>query len=886
MIQRAPRVLATIVVLACAGSAWAATRAAGVDGARLVLESRNGPNAVRRAELVLRDPAITKGAPAPRGAAPGLDATVEIFWTGDAGLVLGRWTLPAPWRQHRGDVARFANPAAPGGATTVRDLRVREGAFLQLRAHGLGDDAVLDLAAGGPAVGGVTTVVTLRNAHDGTTHRLCTRFESVRVTARRRATKLVARDGVAAPCPPDVVLTHGPECEPLNDVACLLPYPSSRFLVPASTPTGVRVEFPASGLPQTNGPPVPLEPFRRLDGFSPGSQILMHFPQGLDVLQSNVARLLPPQCCGQPAGPPWIDTRTYTDRSRDADSPSVLLDATTGERVLHFVENDARAAGSPRQLTFLRPAVILQPGHRYVVAMRHLVARDGTPVLAEPAFASLRDGIPTAVPAVEARRAAMEDVFAVLGAHGVAREDLVLAFDFTVGSEERLTRWVRSMRDQSFAWLDALDDDPQATNFTVTRVVESSCSASGAFVWRQVEGTYEVPLFLTDQPRGDNTPETALDANDQPVMNGTMPAAFTVTIPCSVLRGATPRTFVFGHGLGQLGSFMTQVIPGVVNTTVPWDAIGVATDWRGLSGQDLGWVATHIIGVGASQLHHFEALPSRLRQGMTNTLLLARMTKQGLWNRDPAFRTPDGRGVFPGPASEVNYYGISLGGIMGTYLAGLSPDIARFALDVPSVNFSCMLQRATPFASFDGLLASIGVTQPLEAALGIQLTHEFWASADPLSVIGRILDAPLPGSGDAKKVLYLEAWLDKQVSNQCTEIAARSMGLPNLVGSMRAGMPGIPDVAGPVDSAYVSWGLGELDILDPAHAPFIPPLANQIPSGVCDPHPRRPTVPAAILQLDAFTREGGAVRSFCDGVCDGATPIEQAGGGGAVCTPP
>jgi pimeloyl-ACP methyl ester carboxylesterase len=238
--------------------------------------------------------------------------------------------------------------------------------------------------------------------------------------------------------------------------------------------------------------------------------------------------------------------------------------------------------------------------------------------------------------------------------------------------------------------------------------------------------------------------------------------------------------------------------------------------------------------------------------------------------------------VFPGPGNDLYYYGVSLGGIMGTYMAGLTPDIERFVLDVPGVNFSCLLQRANPFASFDALLALIGVNEPLEAALGIQLTHELWASAEPVSVVHHVTSDPLPGAGGPKKVLYDAAWLDKQVSNQCTEIAARTLGLPSLLGSIQQGLVDMPDLPGPLDSAYVAWDLGELDILNPAHAAHIPPLANQIPDGVCDPHPRRPTIPAGIRQIDAFLRPDGKIQSFCDGLCDGNVFEELPAG---PCTP-
>ena len=144
-------------------------------------------------------------------------------------------------------------------------------------------------------------------------------------------------------CPPTPV--PAAECEILNAAECLLPYPSSRFLVAdGSTATGLRVNLPASGMPSVNGPAgLARRRYNELDGFSPMVQILMHFPQGVDLELTDAARLLAPGCCGQPAGPPWIDTRTYDSRSLDADSPTVLIDADTGERILHWLELDARA---------------------------------------------------------------------------------------------------------------------------------------------------------------------------------------------------------------------------------------------------------------------------------------------------------------------------------------------------------------------------------------------------------------------------------------------------------------------------------------------------------------------------------------------------------------
>ena len=103
--------------------------------------------------------------------------------------------------------------------------------------------------------------------------------------------------------------------------------------------------------------------------------------------------------------------------------------------------------------------------------------------------------------------------------------------------------------------------------------------------------------------------------------------------------------------------------------------------------------------------------------------------------------------------------------------------------------------------------------------------------------------------------------------------------MPSLVGSLQAQLAGIPDEdAGStgLDSAYVVYDTGYFDLLDPAQQPFLPPLANLIPSNKCDPHgiPRL-SIPASLAQLGEFLRPGGRIFNFCDGVCDAQTPVER-----------
>jgi hypothetical protein len=116
-------------------------------------------------------------------------------------------------------------------------------------------------------------------------------------------------------------------CDFLVAEHCLLPFPSSTFLVPdPNTPTGMRVHIEPEAMPM-NRDHIRIDPadYNTFDGFSPGAVIITIFPGGVDLNASGAARI------------------TNIQRSLDSDSPTVLVDADTGQRVLHFVELDEQA---------------------------------------------------------------------------------------------------------------------------------------------------------------------------------------------------------------------------------------------------------------------------------------------------------------------------------------------------------------------------------------------------------------------------------------------------------------------------------------------------------------------------------------------------------------
>ena len=151
--------------------------------------------------------------------------------------------------------------------------------------------------------------------------------------------------------------------------------------------------------------------------------------------------------------------------SLDADSPIVLVDADTGEHWPFFAELDAHAdppdqraldhppgaqpaRGSPLRR---RPA---QPARRRRCADRgRAAASSSTATASRRSCPRSRSAARTGARVRDARRA------------GVGRDDLFLAWDFTVASERNLAGRLLHIRDDAFASLDG-----GGPSFTVTQV--------------------------------------------------------------------------------------------------------------------------------------------------------------------------------------------------------------------------------------------------------------------------------------------------------------------------------------------------------------------------------------------------------------------------------
>jgi hypothetical protein len=234
-------------------------------------------------------------------------------------------------------------------------------------------------------------------------------------------------------CSSDTSVPVEPACNPLGAGHCMTPWPSSVFEVDdPATPTGRRLAIPAGALP-SNAQLISLDPagWNAGDGFSPAAPLVMAWKGGVS--------------------PDGVPSRDDLDRSLTTDSPTVIVDLTTGARIAHSVElgappDDPQAT----QAVILHPAARLIGGHRYAAGVTdRLRAADGSELAVPIGFAALRDHRGTDHELLEAMRPRFVDVLPALEAAGAATDELVVAWDFTVASSPPLRTDTTAARDRA-----------------------------------------------------------------------------------------------------------------------------------------------------------------------------------------------------------------------------------------------------------------------------------------------------------------------------------------------------------------------------------------------------------------------------------------------------
>ncbi len=686
------------------------------------------------------------------------------------------------------------------------------------------------------------------------------------------------------------------QCDELVASHCLYPFPNNHFTVPDPvSATGLRIQLQEQVMPVANPVSVPasslapagvetlgqraVDPaeWNRNDGFSPGAMLLAHLP-GIDLAESRAPRL--------------SDLSTALDEH----AGMVVINADTGERHLIWAELDANASTVDGQALIIRPARNFEEGQRYIAAIRG--ARDGFGQLlpVNPLFAAYRDGTNTGIEVLELRRPAMEDIFDRLGRAGIERDELTLAWDFTIASQQSLTGRLLAIRDDAFARLDG-----GAPRFTVDQLGIEIDGAPREGLSRGISGTFEVPNYL-DQPGGvpgsrfhydsdaaDAVP-TVRDGND------VFTARFRCQVPESTVADfddpdstVTPaRAALYGHGLfgeGPGGEFRAGNVRAMQNEH---NILFCATDWYGMATEDFMAGVMHNI---LADIGQFPRQVDRSQQGLLAQMFLAELLRhpEGFASH-PAFRHgPDDSLLFD--PSEVFYDGNSQGGILGGALVATAPNIHRGVLGVPGSNYSLLLRRYGPFAERFGFILYEAYRDELDRSLVFALMQMLWDRAENNGYLSHLAGRHLPDTPTEKAVLLHVALGDYQVTHWSAEIMARTIGAAIHEPTVRLGEHtdtnpyyDIPLIDYPHDGhAIMIWDSGDVDPETGRGNP-LPPTNNTGPDPAYgnDPHSSPRSTVAARLQKSEFMRSNGQVIDVCGGnpcFSDDYTGIGRATGG-------
>lgn len=628
-------------------------------------------------------------------------------------------------------------------------------------------------------------------------------------------------------------------CDPLDTTLCMLPFPNDYYTVSdGGRTTGRAVYFPPKAFPESTIATGPVNPkaWEGNDGFSPGSNIIVHVP-GIDLVASHVA------------------TISDMGDSLSVDSPIVLVDATTGERWPTWAELDTSDQDPSTQLLIIHPARNLAEGHRYLVALRDLKRADGSSIVPNSFFASVLNASSLPSDGIHAAYAShLRTVVSALHRDGVTPSGLFMAWDFTVASTRNITEPALAMRNQTFSTL-----DHGVGPFHVTKVVDDPSAEPD--LARVITGNFDVPSYLSGPP---GSPGSVLtEGPNGPVhRSGNVDHAnFECEIPRTASAANPASPGVYGHGL--FGSAAEVTASAVPEFSSAYDYTFCATDWVGLSSSTIPLA----LGV-TSDYTKFPTLADNLLQSLLNAQVLGNLlvnSKGFAANR--AFEDASHHPLIR-LGSGLVYYGNSEGGIMGGAFTAVSTEVRRSVLGVPGMDYAVLLTRSSDYTPFQTLVNQ-AYPEKAEQQLGYDLIQMLWDRAEADGYAEQMTGG-LPNT-PTHQVLLEEAFGDHQVANVATETEARTIGAhlhePALA----------PDRSLETEPF---WNLPRLHTPSTGPALFVwdtgvppAPLTNTPPSSGPDPHDTTPrTFPAFWSQMHTFFTTG-RVTDPCRGKpCTGPYP--------------
>lgn len=632
-------------------------------------------------------------------------------------------------------------------------------------------------------------------------------------------------------------------CQPLlAGLDCMLPYPSNFFLVEDSTlESGHRVEMPLySKIYTDDNFSADVNEYRVSDGFSTLPPIVATFGVPLD--KSSFVSILDDY-----------------EASVESSSRTLIIDVENQRFVPHFVDVDERNDDPQREAFVLRPMEPLSEMNRYIVVIQQINDATGSPVETPEGFRRIRDKVED--PELDGlQQRYMQEIFSVTESLGLSKSDILLAWDFSTGSDMHVMKDMYTARQLIMGELDSLEP-----TLEVTGQYESE---DDPLLWRTIYGKITVPMVSETAAAGS---ELHRDENGDVALNGTVEVPFISVVPASLRESYSPGDILlYGHGF--LYSRYEVENGSTLTLLNEMNAVGFAIDWWGMSEDDVGYIITTLAG----NIQQAAQFGERLPQAMGNWMSLTKAIET-TFKEEPLFQRPTDAsavGVVQDPEDEsqsnagallyddtqMNFMGISQGHILGGVLAALHPSLDRIILHVGAGGLTHIMLRAQPFSPFLFMLeytvSDLYEQQKLIASFQMQFDRFDPIRYAPYVLGNRLLFGPEQKNTD-RRVLMHAAVADTSVPNFGTYLHARAMELPNLNISARA-VYGLEQIPTPLEGSGLvvfDYGIDDSFYLYPG-----PPEAEN------NVHNSLRTEPEVIEQIKTFVSEG-AITDTCGGDC-------------------
>jgi len=493
-------------------------------------------------------------------------------------------------------------------------------------------------------------------------------------------------DARAADAAPDVFVPNraagvrkpmSADCDPVDPIRCLLPWPSNTFTVVApSTATGLQLSVSSTGI----GPTDDATSINRADGFSRVTSIETAFEGTLD--------------------PTTFGDLTTGGIRLIVEQPGPTLGQVVPVRFGMTTNGDMT---NPESLLVAYPRVPLAPATDYaVVVMNSVKTMAGTP-LAPDRNGQVALGLAPPKTEYEGQLYAYDaPVRAAMKGAGISVNDAVRIWDFTTRSLSQPGTDLLAMRAAELAAFDAMPvadaggvasladaavpwdgsvspNPPQSVGYVIDSV---STAADGTVAVAVVGRLTGIPYYLTASGAlsraSDGTP-LAVGVHDVP---------FRAAIPAGT---GNYHIVMYGHGLG--GTFdetsFDQEITGA-------GAVKIGTPF-------IGFTASSTLDTFAL-LNQFLIGANIASAGLTQSLADTMVVQHALGSSlgallgAPALAgaTNPAAGRFPSTAQPV-WAGGSLGGTMGFVYSAVEPTIGAAVLNVPGAAWTQFVTGSTFF---------------------------------------------------------------------------------------------------------------------------------------------------------------------------------------------